>query len=172
MNSDQIRSCSQSDFGAESESDGRAGHLDPDCQGIIADLLSCEALSVGHRSWNCDRDGGCACVAVGRDGDSCDSGSVGRVARERVRHLGCAGIAGHAGGKGRRDIIVLETDQGPVDETRHLWNNGLHPDLDKSVLLGHAVQGPWISDSAAQVGCGELVEGPGWGGTGAYLDGT
>lgn len=96
------RGTSHRERGAEGEGDWLAGHLDPDGERVVANLLSREALCVRDGAGNSYRDGGAACVACGRDADASDGGVVaGAVCPGEV---GFAGIAGHAGGKGRGDL--------------------------------------------------------------------
>jgi hypothetical protein len=109
---DQVwtRGTSHRERGAESEGDWLAGHLDPDGERVVPNLLSLEALRVRDGAGNGHGDGGAACVACGGDADASDGGIVagdaGAVCAGAVcpDEAGLAGIACHAGGEGRGDL--------------------------------------------------------------------
>jgi hypothetical protein len=93
--------CSQSNRGSEGECDGPSGHLNPDCHGIIANLLGGETLGVGHGCWNGHWYCGAAGVASGGDAEAGDHLAGGVVCPRKV---GFARIAGHTLSEGGRDL--------------------------------------------------------------------
>lgn len=91
----------QRDGRKEREGDWRAAHLDPDGQGVGADLLGGVAGGAGHLARHRHWDGLGALVARGGDGEAGDG--LGRWV-DGVLHLWVAGIARLAIGEGGSEL--------------------------------------------------------------------
>ena len=120
--------------------------------GIIPDLLACQAGGASHGGRQCDWDLLRAGVAISRHGDSSDLAGV-----DGVGHLRLASISALAGSEAGGEIVLLDGDHRPVDQSRELLHNNLNPRLEDGDVGGDAVDRDGCKTVGAEVGLMEHV---------------
>jgi len=133
------------------QTDRASTQWNPNGQGISTDLLGSET-TVGNGTWNSNWDRNGASVSGSSDNNAGDGLSI---RGQGVGHSRGALVAGHSGSEGGADVVVLEGDDGPVDEAGHLIKDRLDPHLEERVLAGSAVDNSAGDIGVSQVG---LVE--------------